>query len=88
VRCAGHFCMDSGALLGYLEARREIYLPAYSFVLENRLDRELRALAEAARQSPVVFLDYSTNADVNDSRTPLSHAALVRDHLMRIFGDE
>lgn len=88
VRCAGHYCIESGALLGYLEARREIYLPAYNFVLEHRLEGELQALAKAARQSPLVFLDYSTNADVSDSRAPLSHAALVRDHLMRVFGQE
>jgi len=75
-------------LLGYLEARREIYLPAYNFVLEHRLEGELQALAEAARQSPLVLLDYSTNADVSDSRTPLSHAALVRDRLISVFGPD
>jgi hypothetical protein len=88
VRCVGHYCIASGALLGYLDARREIYLPAYNFVLEHRLGSELQALAEAATQSPLVFLDYSTNADLSDSRTPLSHAALVRDHLMRFCSDE
>jgi len=88
VRCVGHYCIESGVLLRYLEARREIYLPAYNFVLEHRLEGELQALAEAARQSPLVLLDYSTNADVSDFRTPLSHAALVRDRLISVFGPD
>lgn len=65
-------------LLGYRDARFRIYLPAYRWVLENRLAREvgeLRALAEAGA---LVLLDYETNADPNDLTAPLSHAALVR----------
>jgi len=42
----------------------------------------------SAWQSPLVLLDYSTNADVSDSRTPLSHAALVRDRLISVFGPD
>jgi hypothetical protein len=64
-------------LLGYEAARREIYLPTYRWVLENRvpdLIAELRTLAEGPG---VVLLDYTTNGDVTDLATPLSHAALV-----------
>jgi len=28
-----------------------------------------------------LLLDYTTNGDVDDLRTPLSHAALIVDHL-------
>ncbi|MGK5555383.1 DUF6939 family protein, partial [Actinomadura kijaniata] len=66
-----------GRLLGYEEARRRIYLPTYRWMLDHRaadLVAELRGLS-AART--VVLLDYTTNADVADLSTPLSHAALV-----------
>ncbi|WP_053735968.1 hypothetical protein [Nocardia sp. NRRL S-836] len=71
------------SLLDYRTARHEIYLPTYRWVLEHRvagLVAELRALAESA---PVVLLDYTTNGDADDLSTPLSHAALVADHLRR-----
>lgn len=64
-------------LLGYEEARREIYLPSYGFVLDGPardVVEELRALASGRE---VVLLDYTTNGDVNDLSQPLSHAALV-----------
>lgn len=86
-RCAGHYCVDSGMLLGYIDARLKIYIPSYNFVLEHRLARESETLAAASRQSPLLLLDYSTNADVNDPRSPLSHAALVRDHIMRLVSE-
>lgn len=36
-RVLGHRRMDTGELLPYVEARKLIYLPAYRFVLENKL---------------------------------------------------
>ncbi|MDI1463022.1 hypothetical protein QEZ54_18765 [Catellatospora sp. KI3] len=68
-------------LLGYEQARREIYLPTYLFQLEQRaadVVAELRALALAG---PLVLLDYTVNGDVTDLATPLSHAALITRHL-------
>ncbi|SDG25302.1 hypothetical protein SAMN05216553_106405 [Lentzea fradiae] len=70
-------------LLGYLSARREIYLPAYRWVLENRLQAEVAQLRELTRSEDVVLLDYTTNGDVQDLSTPLSHAALIAEHLRR-----
>lgn len=69
----GHRLGDE--LVPYERARREIYLPTYRWVLENRLGdlvERLRAMGD------VVLLDYTVNGDVADVRTPLSHAALVR----------
>lgn len=74
-------------LLGYLDARREIYLPAYRWVLENRLGEEIARLRELARSADVVLLDYTTNGDVEDLSTPLSHAALIVEHLRRPVGN-
>ncbi|MFG1804943.1 DUF6939 family protein [Streptomyces sp. NPDC049040] len=65
-------------LLSYEAARRAIYLPAYRWVLEHRtadLVERLRGMGD------VVLLDYTTNGDVTDLSTPLSHAALIRLHI-------
>lgn len=71
-------CSD---LLDYISARKEIYLPVYQWVLENRLGSECGQLAALARQGTLVLLDYETNADVDDPRKPLSHASLVKRYL-------
>lgn len=70
--------VDGEDLLGYIEARWTLYLPAYHWVLEHKtpeLVEELRAAHEAG--GDIVLLDYETNGDVEDPRKPLSHAWLV-----------
>lgn len=77
----GHrFGVGGGVLLGYREARVRIYLPAYRWVLENRLGDQVEALRRLAAGT-LVLLDYETNADVEDLSSPLSHAALIKMHL-------
>lgn len=68
-------------LLAYEEARRAIYLPTYRWVLEHRVQEEVAELKELSARGEVVLLDYTTNGDVADLRTPLSHAALIAAHL-------
>ena len=81
-RCLGHRRgIDGDTLLGYLDARRQIYLPTYAWVLEHRLADEVAALEALARAQPLILLDYETNCDVDDLRRPLSHAGLVAAHL-------
>lgn len=69
-------------LLDYESARRQIYLPVYRWVLEHRAAEQVEALRELAAAGDLVLLDYTTNGDVTDLATPLSHAALVRRHLL------
>lgn len=77
-RCLGHReGLQGTRLLGYVEARKAIYLPLYDYVLRERLADELAALRELAERGPLVLLDYETNADVDDPSKPLSHASLV-----------
>lgn len=64
-------------LLGYRDARLRIYLPAYRWVLDNRLTVEVARLREQASGGQLVLLDYETNGDIEDLSSPLSHAALV-----------
>ncbi|MFF2143697.1 DUF6939 family protein [Kitasatospora sp. NPDC058190] len=70
--------LDGDRLLPYETARRRIYLPAYRWILEHRV----ADLVEQLRQKDdVVLLDYTTNGDVTDPTSPLSHAALIQLHL-------
>ena len=64
-------------LLNYVAARKQIYLPAYRWVLENRLQPELEELRNLSSEGDVVLLDYETNADLENVIHPLSHASLV-----------
>ncbi|MFG2248910.1 DUF6939 family protein [Spirillospora sp. NPDC048823] len=70
-----------GRLLGYEEARRSIYLPAYRWMLDHRAAALVAELRDLSTQHTVVLLDYTTNGDVADLSTPLSHAALIARHV-------
>ncbi len=61
----------------------KIYVPAYRCVLENvpQVMTMLEGLNKIAETQDVAFLDYETNCDVCDLRTPLSHAGLVKLYL-------
>lgn len=81
-RVLGHRAGVNGErLLTYLEARRQIYLPAYLWVLENSLCAEVGQLRRIAASKPIILLDYETNCDIENLSTPLSHAGLVKRHL-------
>lgn len=77
-KCLGHQKgLDSTELLDYLEARKQIYVPAYNWMLENRCWRLVEKLKEMCVKGVVVLLDYDTNPDVDDPSKPLSHASLI-----------
>lgn len=81
-RCLGHRAgLEGDRLLGYLEAREQIYLPSYAWVLAECLQPELEELRAMARSGPLLLLDYETNGDIQDLSKPLSHASLVMRHL-------
>ena len=85
----GHRLGVSGQeLLGYHDARRRIYLPAYKWVLENRLATLVENLRRLRSEKTLVLLDYETNGDVEDLSSPLSHAALVKYYLEGSWPDQ
>lgn len=65
-------------LLGYVTARKLLYLPTYKWVLENKVSREVEKIRELSKTQTVILLDYATNPDVEDASKPLSHAALIK----------
>jgi hypothetical protein len=81
-RVRGHRAgVSSPSLLGYLEARQELYLPMYRWVLDNRVSGLVQQIRQMLSESDVVLLDYETNGDVHDLSSPLSHAQLVKAHV-------
>ncbi|MBD2768510.1 hypothetical protein IC235_11485 [Hymenobacter sp. BT664] len=69
-------------LLPYLEARLQIYLPVYRWVLAHKLTTELtEKLRQWNKTQDLVLLDYETNGDVYNISKPLSHASLIKAYL-------
>lgn len=68
-------------LLGYIEARKQIYIPTYKWMLENKVVDIIERLREASKTKTIVLLDYDTNADVENVRKPLSHASLIKAYV-------
>jgi hypothetical protein len=85
---AGHQFGDR--LLGIVEARRRIYLPAYEWMLENRADPGLleEFLGRARQGVTQYFHDVSDNGDINDPDEGLAHAAVLVQYLNRRLAKE
>lgn len=75
----GHqYGINSSEILTYVEARIKIYLPAYKYVLEKHCGHIISRLLHASNSKTIVLLDYTTNGNVFDTTSPLSHACLVK----------
>lgn len=72
-------------LLGYIEARKQIYIPTYKWVLENKVADIIERLREASKTKTIILLDYDTNADVENSKKPLSHASLIKAYAEGVY---
>lgn len=67
-------------LLNYFDARMQIYLPTYKWVLDNvdYVHSIVEKIAEKSKEQDIVLLDYNTNIDFRDITKPLSHAGLIK----------
>jgi hypothetical protein len=82
----GHrFGIGSDRLLDYKTARQEIYLRAYAWILDNKVNNILLALEYFAKRQDLVLLDYNTNEDIENYKQPLSHAGLVKRYLLKKY---
>lgn len=78
--CLGH--SYNGHILGYIEARKLIYVPAYKWVLENKCANLVKKIKVMSQTKTVVLLDYETNEDIENPSKPLSHASLVKSYIV------
>lgn len=82
----GHqYGLDSSELLDYITARKKIYIPAYQWVLENKVQDIIARLREATKTKTILLLDYDTNADADNPKKPLSHASLIKAYVEGIY---
>ncbi len=72
-------------ILGYVEAKRQIYLPTYRWVLENKVQDIVERMREASRERTIVLLDYNTCCEVDSATKPLSHAYLVKAYVEGLY---
>jgi len=72
--------VESTELLPYLDARLQIYLPSYRWMLDQYLQDEVAQLRTLSEQKTVLLLDYETNTNIENLNKPLSHAGLVKQY--------
>ena len=72
-------------LLDYIEARKQIYIPTYRWMLENKVSSIIERMKEASKTKTIILLDYNTNQDVDDASKPLSHAFLIKAYIEGLY---
>lgn len=77
-------------LLNYFDARMQIYIPTYKWVLDNvpEVHNVLMRIKERSKDHDIVFLDYNTNTEFRDTSSPLSHAGLVKLYIEGNYPEE
>ena len=74
--------LGSKQLLEYIEARKQIYVPSYFWMLEHKCQKEIQYFIDLLKAGKtIVFLDYDTNGDIEDYTKPLSHASLIKQYI-------
>lgn len=85
-RVLGHRKGVNGSeILSYAEAKHEIYIPTYKWMLENKAADLVERLRQMSGKGVVVLLDYNTCCDVDDEKKPLSHAFLVKAYIEGLY---
>lgn len=85
-RVLGHRKGVNGTeILGYVEAKHLIYIPAYRWMLEYKAMDIIERLRKASETKTIVLLDYNTCCDVDDETKPLSHAYLVKAYAEGLY---
>lgn len=77
--------VDSTIVLGYVEAKHQIYIPTFKWVLENKVLYLIERLKEVSKDKTIILLDYNTCCDVDDSSKPLSHAYLIKAYVEGLY---
>lgn len=85
-RILGHRQGVNGTeILSYVEAKHQIYIPTYKWMLEHKTMNIINRLREANKTQTIVLLDYNTCCDVDDLKKPLSHAYLVKAYTEGLY---
>ena len=78
----GHrYGINDSKILGYIEARIKIFIPAYIWVLNNKLHLLIDELKNLSSKKDLILLDYEINDDIINPLKPLSHAFIIKCYL-------
>lgn len=77
--------VNSPEILDYVAAKHQIYIPAFKWVLENKVANIIDRLKIASIDKTVVLLDYNTCCDVDSVSKPLSHAYLIKAYAEGLY---
>jgi len=83
----GHRRGVTGELMDYMTARKELYVPMYNWVLENKCMDLCKKIMSISETNKVVLLDYETNCNIEDITKPLSHASLIKSFVEKMQTD-
>ena len=72
-------------ILGYVEAKHQIYIPAYRWMLEHKAMDIIERLRKASETKTIVLLDYNTRCNVDDETQPPSHAYLIKAYAEALY---
>lgn len=85
-RCLGHRKGVQGTqLLDYVEARKQIFIPTYGWMLQHKAAALIERLRQLSATQTVVLLDFDTNPDIEDTTSSLSHASLVKAYAEGLY---
>lgn len=77
--------VNNPEILGYVEAKHQIYIPTFKWVLENKVTNIIERLGIASKDKTIVLLDYNTCCDVDNPTKPLSHAYLIKAYVEGLY---
>lgn len=86
-RLIGYFGGEGKPMLQEIEARKQIYLPAYEQMLDMYASEPLEQLFQEHVKRGLVLKDHFVNEDVENDKTQLSHASLIKKKLQSMFQD-
>ena len=72
-------------ILGYVEAKHQIYIPTYRWMLEHKAMYIIERLRKASQTQTIILLDYNTCCEVDELTKPLSHAYLVKAYAEGLY---
>ncbi|MFI3293738.1 MAG: hypothetical protein SNI70_09505 [Rikenellaceae bacterium] len=67
-------------ILNYFDARMQIYIPTYKWVLDNidSVRKTINRIKVLSESKDIVLLDYNTNTEFRNTSSPISHAGLIK----------
>lgn len=72
-------------ILGYVEAKHQIYIPTYRWMLEHKTMDIIKRIRKASETKTIILLDYNTCDDIDNETKPISHAYLVKAYAEGLY---